>query len=859
MLPGLALAVHCTFTNNGLDSMCPCPGKPTIKVMPHARQRNGFMALWLTRVVAAGTLLIAVAGAGPAVADQDAVATDPLALQIAELGRNEDYLAAFSLAVERLERVLAATPDDTGALIDALAQAQLLAVRCGHWTLAEEVQRIIVDICRSTYGDHDLRLASALTRYGGIARITRGMPASWSALNEAQCILEDAGETESRVFADLLLAQSNWHRWKDRELAVENMTRALSIYEREGPTPSDDTAEIVLWLGWMHLHMGCHGIAVQYLDRAERELALLGLDETSSMGTLLSAKADLAAIAGDWARAEDLYKKATRCFELSRVKRGVTSRDTPLHGYNLLAVVQAKQGKYDAAWRSLERYRGQLSRAALALAPQGNVDEADQARLLVLSERLMASRASARALSESPHVSLDTWRALAKELRLTAEYARAETDYVLAHPIREPELEGLKGSLPGRTAYLGWLDARIGNDLGVSRGRILNSRWAYVVRPGSDIQLFPIWEFETDDEDKAVRMNPYMTLVQRASAWRQRVPDDPALRVVAAEMLPLTLGSALSALEDVDHLIVEFPSVDGWTQTDALVEADGRYLCERFAISLSPSAAVYTTLRERSLRSRNEGAPVVLAVGDPIFSADASYPTSGKVDQTLLRAALNRDPGALGQLPRLPSAARELNHIESLFLDCRVLSGADATEQSMGRLARAGELERFDIVHVASHALIDPAPDRCAIAFSRVGVDPGRPSNDGLLEAKEIRHGWRLDADLVVLSGCQTAGVDAWVRGEPMGFVQDLFAAGARCVMVSRWKVDDLATFMLMSRFYENLAWGRGGNTGGGRVTFAEALGEAKNWLREYEDEDGNRSFAHPVYWSSFILIGDAN
>ena len=65
------------------------------------------------------------------------------------------------------------------------------------------------------------------------------------------------------------------------------------------------------------------------------------------------------------------------------------------------------------------------------------------------------------------------------------------------------------------------------------------------------------------------------------------------------------------------------------------------------------------------------------------------------------------------------------------------------------------------------------------------------------------------------------------------------------------WKVDDLATALLMTRFYENLI-GEHGTT----MTKARALQEAKIWVREYEQSDGARPFEHPIYWSGFILIG---
>jgi CHAT domain-containing protein len=39
----------------------------------------------------------------------------------------------------------------------------------------------------------------------------------------------------------------------------------------------------------------------------------------------------------------------------------------------------------------------------------------------------------------------------------------------------------------------------------------------------------------------------------------------------------------------------------------------------------------------------------------------------------------------------------------------------------------------------------------------------------------------------------------------------------------------------------------------------AEALREAKLWLRDYVDESGKQPYKHPFFWSAFILIGDPN
>jgi CHAT domain-containing protein len=77
----------------------------------------------------------------------------------------------------------------------------------------------------------------------------------------------------------------------------------------------------------------------------------------------------------------------------------------------------------------------------------------------------------------------------------------------------------------------------------------------------------------------------------------------------------------------------------------------------------------------------------------------------------------------------------------------------------------------------------------------------GKRVPDGRLTVGTILKEWQFDADLVVLSACQT-GLGKETSGEGMlGFTQALMQKGARSVVLSRWKVDDAATALLMARF----------------------------------------------------------
>ncbi len=141
--------------------------------------------------------------------------------------------------------------------------------------------------------------------------------------------------------------------------------------------------------------------------------------------------------------------------------------------------------------------------------------------------------------------------------------------------------------------------------------------------------------------------------------------------------------------------------------------------------------------------------------------------------------------------------------------------------------------------------------------------------------ALEILENWRLRAELVTLSACET-GVSHILRGdEPLGLVRAFLYAGARAALVSLWPVEDLPTFLLMQRFYQALSTEDTSDP-------AEALRDAQEWLRTLpadaarglarlasgdlaETSSGLEDmassafpFAEPRHWAAFIVVGGA-
>jgi CHAT domain-containing protein len=170
------------------------------------------------------------------------------------------------------------------------------------------------------------------------------------------------------------------------------------------------------------------------------------------------------------------------------------------------------------------------------------------------------------------------------------------------------------------------------------------------------------------------------------------------------------------------------------------------------------------------------------------------------------------------------------------------LSGRSRTyvdrEATASRLKTAG-LERYRFVHFATHAIVDERQP----ALSRLLFSAEHGSGEhGVLTLGDV-YNLRLNADLVVLSACDTGGGEI-ARGEGIiGLTRGFLYAGAKSLLVSLWPVSDEATARLTFDFYSELLKGR---------SKAQALRAAK--LRSLVR---NPEHAKPFYWSSVVLIGD--
>jgi len=258
------------------------------------------------------------------------------------------------------------------------------------------------------------------------------------------------------------------------------------------------------------------------------------------------------------------------------------------------------------------------------------------------------------------------------------------------------------------------------------------------------------------------------------------------------------------------------------------------YLIKERSVSYVPSASVLASLAQA--KAREEGLTPLRFVGfaDPLPAVVASVsvpPPPSPLRDGSLASAL---PG----LSRLAQSRREVEGIADLYPPgkAKLYLDREATEENVKDNDLLRNAHR---IHFATHGLLDEKhPELSGLILTRT---PGS-QEDGLLQVYEIFN-LQLDADLVVLSACDT-GLGAMVSGEGLvGVTRALLYAGAHSVVVSLWQVDDISTPDLMISFYRHLDQGQ---------DKAESLRQAKL------DMIGQARFAHPFFWAPFVLIGES-
>lgn len=177
---------------------------------------------------------------------------------------------------------------------------------------------------------------------------------------------------------------------------------------------------------------------------------------------------------------------------------------------------------------------------------------------------------------------------------------------------------------------------------------------------------------------------------------------------------------------------------------------------------------------------------------------------------------------------------------EEIYKAQKLLQGDAILNKIATKKAFMDTAEHYRILHLATHGKAnDKVGDYCFLAFA----EQKDSLDNELLYVRDI-YNLSLNADMVVLSACET-GIGELKRGEGIISLARAFAyAGAKSIVTTLWSVNDKSTMQIMESFYRHLKKG---------LPKDKALWQAKqDYLAGAKGET-----AHPFFWSAFIPIGD--
>jgi CHAT domain-containing protein len=270
-----------------------------------------------------------------------------------------------------------------------------------------------------------------------------------------------------------------------------------------------------------------------------------------------------------------------------------------------------------------------------------------------------------------------------------------------------------------------------------------------------------------------------------------------------------------------------------------------RFLVDRHAFAALADLSLFAWHRDRPATENPE--PRFLGVGAPMLSAEELAGASRSRSYEL--AGADGAGLAMTDLARLPRLAESVDEMKGLAAvagegNSTLWLGPDASE----RRFVGNELRDFGTIALATHGFLPGEVLNVPEPALMLALDPGsRDRFDGILTSREIA-GLALDANLVVLSACNTASADGRPRAETFtGLTQAFFAAGARSMMVSHWPVMSGAAVQLSVGTIER--W-RGRD-----LPLATSLQQAMQAVRK--DGASSAVESHPSYWGPFVIVGD--
>jgi CHAT domain-containing protein len=485
---------------------------------------------------------------------------------------------------------------------------------------------------------------------------------------------------------------------------------------------------------------------------------------------------------------------------------------------------------------------------------QQNPDSGYDAEALHISERSRA-RTLLELLTEATvdiRAGVDP-NLLAEEQHLNQQLSAQEKQrqYLVSRNYTKSDLDQIKAEIDQTLAQLSDLETKI---------RQNSPTYANLKYPDplTLAEIQPILDENTLLLEYALgKDNSYLFLVGKNSFSSYKLPPRAEIEAAVEEYLQLLKSPLQTDITSGQKLsdILLYPIADKLNNQRLIIVGNGKLQLLPFAAipissPSSPSPLIvnheiitlpsFTSIAvQKEEWQKRPTAPKTLAVlADPVFGANDPR-IEGIVPST------NQDLSKISglrqgctNLDRLYYTEEEANNILAQVPDNQEFSalGFDATREA----AIAPNLEQYQMVHFATHGCINDNPLLSGLAFS--SYDEQGNIQDSFLRLQDIFN-LQLNAELVVLSACET-GLGDNVSGEGIvGLTRGFMYAGARRVLVSLWSVNDTATAKLMSNYYQKMLQDK--------LTPVAALRAAQ--LEMWQGE----TWQSPYYWAAFTIQGD--
>jgi len=325
------------------------------------------------------------------------------------------------------------------------------------------------------------------------------------------------------------------------------------------------------------------------------------------------------------------------------------------------------------------------------------------------------------------------------------------------------------------------------------------------------------------DALRSHRQSPSRIEFMAASLRDQILPLDPS--VISGKELVIVADGALQ--------MVPF---------ELLPLADNTLLMDQTTVIYTPSARLFAMLDNKFTISPSS----IAVLADPMADhskllAMHEQPGIGAsrlfAQRALNQSAINVDrlPGAHYEAKAIQQKVTADSSAEHAINRVSMVTGSAASRDYV----TTGGLQGYGILHFATHGVIDA--DIPELSGLVVSGDQTNGDNISYLRPHDIAQ-LQLDADLVVLSGCET-GIGKSLAGEGlMSLTRPFFVAGARQVVSSLWKVSDQATAALMEHFYTHL--------------LDDSLPAEKALQMAKDDMRADPQWQHPYFWAGFVIQG---